>query len=110
MQITSYEFVYDSSNLDIKKDILASMYSNNFVWDISFLIIVLFLLIIACLSIGMPYIMWYFLEKKEQKQKDEKKNTIKELILMKEIQIELEREIEQSLLNAWLKITKNEDI
>lgn len=39
----------------------------------------------------------------QEKRKEDNKNKIKELIMMKEVQTELEKEIEESLLSAGLK-------
>ncbi|MDD2916768.1 MAG: hypothetical protein PHH70_02895 [Candidatus Gracilibacteria bacterium] len=50
-----------------------------------------------------PHVYSFFLEKSQNQEKEAKRNVIKELILMKEIQGELEKEIEQSLLNITLQ-------
>lgn len=44
-----------------------------------------------------------FLARSQKQEKEVKRNIIKDLILMKEIQGELEKEIEQSLLNITLQ-------
>lgn len=48
----------------------------------------------------LPYINAYLIIRKEDMKKIENKNKIKELILMKEVQNELEKEMEETLLNA----------
>jgi hypothetical protein len=48
------------------------------------------------------YIYGYILLRQELQEKAGKKNTIQELILMKTIQWELEREMEEALLNSAL--------
>lgn len=46
------------------------------------------------------YSRWYFILRKEQKQLAKKKWVLSDLILMKDIQTELEKEIEQAMLKS----------
>lgn len=55
------------------------------------------------LHIFLPYLHGYVIVKKEEQLKLEKKKTIQDLIMMKEIQTELEKEIEQAMLKNSLK-------
>lgn len=48
----------------------------------------------------MPYLYGYIILSEREKEKNEKRQVIKDLVLMNEIQTELEKEIEQSLLNV----------
>lgn len=50
-----------------------------------------------------PYIYSFYISRAQKQQKEAKRDIIKDLILMKEIQGELEKEIEQSLLNITLQ-------
>ncbi|MFA6090421.1 MAG: hypothetical protein WC774_01445 [Candidatus Gracilibacteria bacterium] len=50
-----------------------------------------------------PYIYSFFLERKKVQEKEAKHIIISNLVLMKDIQGELEKEIEQSLLNITLQ-------
>ncbi len=49
-----------------------------------------------------PHVYSALLVRSQKQEKEAKRNVIKELILMKEVQGELEKEIEQSLLNITL--------
>ena len=70
--------------------------------DILTIVVVIGIIWIAFYVLG-PLFKGYFLVTSEEKKKEENKNKIKELIMMKEVQNELEKEIEESLLSAWLK-------
>lgn len=50
-----------------------------------------------------PHIYSFVVTRANKREKEAKRNIIKDLILMKEIQGELEKEIEQSLLNITLQ-------
>jgi len=54
------------------------------------------------------YAYGYLLVDSEEKNTAQKKNTIQEFILMKEIQGELEREMEEALLSVSLRDTPRE--
>ena len=55
------------------------------------------------LSLLVPHIYSFIVTRAKKQEKETKRNIIKDLILMKEIQGELEKEIEQSLLNITLQ-------
>lgn len=50
----------------------------------------------------LPYLYQHILYTRARREKTEKQEVIKDLILMKEIQAEIEKELEQSLLNVAL--------
>lgn len=63
--------------------------------------IVIGISIIYCMIyVLMPYLYGYFILREQEQEKNEKRQVIKDLVLMNEIQTELEKEIEQSLLNV----------
>ena len=102
MKIETYDFQYNPKNLDkINIDLL----KGNFDMSIIVLMVIIFLIWLSVYLIA-PYIKWYLLVRSYNKRKIENKLKIKELILMKEVQTELEKEIEESLLNAWLKMSQ----
>ncbi|MDD2891939.1 MAG: hypothetical protein PHQ95_03160 [Candidatus Gracilibacteria bacterium] len=61
------------------------------------------LLVYGCIYFLAPHIYSFIVARAQKQEKDAKRNIIKDLILMKEIQGELEKEIEQSLLNITLQ-------
>lgn len=99
MDIANFTFSYDPSLINLAK-------INIFMWDGSNtnLLLISMIILIAYLLfyISFPYIYWFYDIRKSENRKLKNKNTIRELILMKEIQSELEKEMEQSLLNASL--------
>lgn len=94
----SYDYTYNPSNLGLSNISL--------VWGSSDIAVIAIIIIWMAIAIAyyllLPYINWYLLILKEDKKKMENKNKIRELILMKEVQNELEKEIEETLLNSWL--------
>lgn len=90
---TSYIFQYNINNI--------RAFSYTFSTDSFIVPIIIFGIIAIYSSIYFisPYIYSLFLEQKESQEKKAKQAVISNLILMKEIQGEIEKEIEQSLLN-----------
>lgn len=87
-------FAYDPSNLD-KFDInLIESFS-----VINLLIITIPLLVWAIIYFIFPFIGWVIIVSYENHKKAKNRDKIRELILMKEVQWELEKEIEESMLN-----------
>lgn len=94
----NYDYTYNLDNLQ-----LASLNSAWGWFDFVVLIIIIVWLIISiAYYIILPYINWYFLIMKDAKKKMDNKQKIQELILMKEVQNELEAEMQATLLNSWL--------
>lgn len=99
MKIDTYNFRYDPRNLETTNiDLFNSTPSNEIL-----MIIWLFFIIWILIYTLIPYIEWLYLILQENKKKEENRKKIRELILMREVQNELEREIEESMLNEWLK-------
>lgn len=76
-------------------------------WDgwfdvIVMLIIIIWIVFAISYYFILPYVNWYLMVIRDDKKKLENKKKIQELILMKEVQNELEKEMEETLLNAWL--------
>jgi len=94
----NYDYTYDPTKLDMAKLI---SWNGDFDWVV-LLIIFVWLAIAVLYYITLPYINWYFIVTRDDKKKIENKRRIQELILMKEVQNELEKEMEDTLLNAWL--------
>lgn len=86
----STQFLYALENL--------SEYSTSFVQ----VVIALVIGIVAMVSLRMlfQYVAWAMLVYKDHKAIEAKKQVLGDLILMKEIQTELEKEIEQAALKA----------
>lgn len=57
----------------------------------------------GCIYLLAPHIYSFFVARAKKQEKEAKRNIIRDLILMKEVQGELEKEIEQSLLNITLQ-------
>ena len=89
-------FQYDLGNLQASALNFSALQTADYITLGIFLVIVFGLVFAYRMSL---YAYGYILLRREQKLKDEKRNTIQELILMKSIQEELEQEIEESLLN-----------
>lgn len=94
----NHDYTYTPSNLDMAKLIT---------WDgwfdtVVILIIMVWLAIAVIYYLVLPYINWYLMIVRDDKKKIENKRRIQELILMKEVQNELEKEMEETLLNAGL--------
>lgn len=87
---TSTQFLYSLDNL--------SLFSASILSSIVAIIIGVILIIIW--KFLFSYISWSFLLLKDRRVIEEKKQVLGELILMKEIQTELEKEIEQAALKA----------
>jgi hypothetical protein len=66
-------------------------------------IILSILFIYGCIYFLAPHIYSLVVAQIRKQEKDAKRNIINDLILMKEVQGELEKEIEQSLLNITLQ-------
>ncbi|EKD44092.1 MAG: hypothetical protein ACD_71C00241G0009 [uncultured bacterium (gcode 4)] len=94
MDFSGYTFNYDPSNLWV--------FSYTFSLDNLILpAIVIAISIVYCMIyVLMPYLYGYVILSEQEKAKNEKRQVIKDLVLMNEIQTELEKEIEQSLLNV----------
>lgn len=94
---TSYTFQYNPENL----------HAFSYVFTQDNLIVPLILLgtilLYASIYFLSPHIYSMFVERKRNQEKNAKRNIIKDLILMKEEQGLLEKEIEQSLLNITLQ-------
>lgn len=95
MNIATYEFQYNIWNID-------SINPSAF-WITWIIFIILFMSLGIIFYALSPYFVVYKIMIQEEKEKTGKKDRIKELILMKEIQWDIEKEIEESLLNIWLK-------
>ncbi len=97
MPSSTYTFQYNPDNLQA----FSYVFNMN---DISVPIIVLWIIII-CGGIYFlaPHVYSLLLDRKNKQEREAKRNVIKDLILMKEVQGELEKEIEQSLLNITLQ-------
>ncbi len=92
-----FEFHYNQSNLS------ASVLDITHFWDDTMLLIwglIIGITLITFLYKLCLYTYWYILVLRDSRSKQSKKDTIQELILMKTIQDELEREIEESLLSS----------
>lgn len=94
---TTYTFQYNPENLHA--------FSYTFSMD-NILVPLLVLGTIAlygCIYLLAPHIYSFFVARAKKQEKEAKRNIIRDLILMKEVQGELEKEIEQSLLNITLQ-------
>ena len=94
MDFTQYTFAYTPANL--------RAFSYVFSLDHIFVFAGIIALIIAYIGayILIPYITGYFILQNKEQTKQDKRRVIQDLILMKEIQGELEKEMEQALLNT----------
>ncbi len=94
---TNYTFQYNPENIHTFSYVFNT---NEFIVPVIMLgIITLY----ASIYFFAPYIHSFFLEREKVQEKEAKRAIISNLILMKEIQGELEKEIEQSLLNITLQ-------
>lgn len=98
----TYEYNYNLGNLNLA----TIKWIEGWLDSMVLLLIVIWLILAIIYYIMLPYINAYLIIRKEDMKKIENKNKIKELILMKEVQNELEKEMEETLLNAWLKRTE----
>lgn len=94
---TTYTFQYHPENLNV--------FSYVFSADNLMTPLIIFGTIAAygCIYLLAPHIYSVFVARAKKQEKEAKRNIIKDLILMKEVQGELEKEIEQSLLNITLQ-------
>ncbi|EKE28382.1 MAG: hypothetical protein ACD_3C00067G0016 [uncultured bacterium (gcode 4)] len=99
MKVSTYNFQYDPKNLDMFK---LDIFWGNLDLSLLTLAAVIAAVWLVFYYIG-PFLKGYFIVSAEEKKKEDNKNKIKELIMMKEVQTELEKEIEESLLSAGLK-------
>lgn len=94
---TTYTFQYNPDNL----------HAFSYVFSMDNLIVPLISVWIIILYAGIyflaPHIYSFIVANNQKHEKESKRNIIKDLILMKEVQGELEKEIEQSLLNITLQ-------
>lgn len=95
---TTFEYKYNPSNLDWAN-------INLFSWNIDYAFVMmafipLFLWILFYIFI--PILRWIILVINEDRKKIANKKKIKELILMKEVQDELDKEMEDTLLSNWI--------
>lgn len=96
----NYDYKYEPENLTaFNIDLFSWNFDTNLViimWTCLFIWIMVYII--------MPYIIWYYLMRSEKKKKTDNRNKIRELILMKEVQWELEKEIEESMLNESVRV------
>lgn len=94
---TTYTFSYNPENLN----------AFSYVFGMNHLLIPVIVLasiaLYGYLYFLAPHIYSLLVVRAQKQEKEAKRNVIKELILMKEVQGELEKEIEQSLLNITLQ-------
>jgi flagellar basal body-associated protein FliL len=85
----------------------ANIHAFSYVPSLDNLTIPLIVIGVLFLYVGVyflsPHIYSYTIDRSKKQEKETKRNIIKELIIMKEIQGELEKEIEQALLNITLQ-------
>jgi len=97
MSLTEYSFQYDASRLELFHYTLSL--SDPIIPGV--IIVVILATLIAYRA--LPYLYGYLRVQEMDRDKAEKRRVIQDLILMKEIQGELEREMEQALLNMALQ-------
>lgn len=68
----------------------------------AYLIIAGFILLTAMVIVMGPYLYGFVVYRKKEAEKIEKRKTIQNLVIMKDIQTELEEEMKRSLTNANL--------
>ena len=94
---TTYTFQYNPENL----------HAFSYVFNMNSLMVPLVVLgtiiLYGCIYFLAPHIYSFFVANEKKHEKEAKRNVIRDLILMKEVQGELEKEIEQSLLNITLQ-------
>lgn len=83
--LQAFSYVFSMDNMSVPLLVLASI------------------AIYGCVYFLAPHIYSLFVARAKEDEKEAKRNVIKDLILMKEVQGELEKEIEQSLLNITLQ-------
>ncbi len=100
MLTNDYYFKYEPRNLESTNlDIIGGNA------NMSILLMVIWIFIFwVIIYVVMPSLIWYYMLRKEDKKKEANRNKIRELIIMKEVQWELEQEIEESMLNEWLRV------
>ncbi|MDD5376974.1 MAG: hypothetical protein PHH16_02545 [Candidatus Gracilibacteria bacterium] len=94
---TTYTFQYNPENL----------HAFSYVFSMDSLAVPLIVLgtiaLYGCIYFLAPHIYSFLVNREKKQEKEAKRNVIRDLILMKEVQGELEKEIEQSLLNITLQ-------
>lgn len=94
---TTYTFQYNPENL----------HAFSYVFSMDNLVVPYIILgsliLYGCIYLLAPHIYSLFVARAKEQEKEAKRNVIRDLILMKEVQGELEKEIEQSLLNITLQ-------
>lgn len=91
-----FNFQYELNNLHVSiNDIFGA-------GEFIFLIILSVLIIIVTLFIYnlYPYFYWYYLLLKEEKEKKSRKKKLQELLLFKDVQTQIEKEIEEEFLKT----------
>jgi hypothetical protein len=96
MLASHYQFQYNLENI----------YAYSYVFSMDNMLVPLIILwtiaIYGCIYFIAPHISSFLKYRRTRQEKDSKQTIVKNLILMKEAQGELEKEIEQSLLNIAL--------
>lgn len=71
-------------------------------WEYSLLIIWIFIIMILLVVMYQffPYMYWYTLVRKDEIEAEKKKNLLKELVLYRDIQTQIEKEIEEEFIKA----------
>lgn len=99
MNTYNYNFQYNPKNLEIIKFDLFNWNINLEIIYLSFWLFIFFLII----YLALPYIKTYFEIINKLREDEKKRETLSTLSLMKDVQDELDKEIEESILNAWLR-------
>lgn len=99
MNTYNYNFQYNPKNLEIIK---FDLFNWNVNLEIIYLIFWLFIFFLS-IYLVLPYIKIYFEIINKIRDDEKKRETLSTLSLMKDVQDELDKEIEESILNAWLR-------
>lgn len=99
MNTYNYNFQYNPKNLEIIK---FDLFNWNVNLEIIYLIFWLFIFFLS-IYLVLPYLKTYFEIINKIRDDEKKRETISTLSLMKDVQDELDKEIEESILNAWLR-------
>lgn len=99
MNTYNYNFQYNPKNLEIIK---FDLFNWNVNLEIIYLIFWLFIFFLS-IYLVLPYIKTYFEIINKIRDDEKKRETLSTLSLMKDVQDELDKEIEESILNAWLR-------
>lgn len=99
MNTYNYNFQYNPKNLEIIK---FDLFNWNINLEIIYLIFWLFIFFLS-IYLVLPYLKTYFEIINKIRDDEKKRETLSTLSLMKNVQDELDKEIEESILNAWLR-------